>query len=74
MVISSYITSWVPINNNNKKKKIRPTYDEIMMKPSIYDEICDETYDVIAVKTVSTCLAQMKGCWDPECIMHKVAY
>ena len=26
----------------------------------------DETYDVIAVNTISKCLAQMKGCWDPE--------
>ena len=33
-------------------KKIRPTYDE--------------TCDVIAVKTVSKCLARMKGCWDPK--------
>ena len=38
-------------------KKIRPTYDEIMM---------NKTYDVIAVKTVSKYLARTKGCWDPE--------
>jgi hypothetical protein len=25
-----------------------------------------KTYDKIAVKTVSKCLARMKGCWDPE--------
>ena len=29
----------------------------MMMKPG---------YDEIAVKTVSKCLAHMKGCWDPE--------
>ena len=28
--------------------------------------IDDETYDGIAVKTVSKCLARMKGYWDPE--------
>ena len=36
----------------NKKKKIRPIYNE--------------TYDEIAVKTASKCLAHMKACWDPE--------
>ena len=35
-----------------ESQSIRPTYDE--------------TYDKIAVKTVSKCLARMKGCWDPE--------
>ena len=30
------------------------------------DEIHDETYDVIAVKTVSKCLARMKACWGPQ--------
>ena len=31
-----------------------------------YDETYDEIYDVIAMKTVSKCLARMKDCWDPE--------
>ena len=52
-------------------KKIWPIYDEIMMKiihDEIYDETYDETYmyDVLAVRTVSKCLARIKGCWDPE--------
>jgi hypothetical protein len=31
-----------------------------------YDENWWWNYDEIAVKTVSKCLAPMKGCWDPE--------
>jgi hypothetical protein len=26
----------------------------------------DGNYDEIALKTLSNCLARMKGCWDPE--------
>ena len=54
-----FITSWVPIN----KKKVWPTYDEIIMKPmmkwwwNLWWNCCE---------TVSKCLAHMKGCWDPE--------
>ena len=40
------------IPSPNQQIKICPTYDE--------------TYDEIAVKTVSNCLARMKGYWDPE--------
>ena len=46
-----FITSRIPIN----KKKT----DEI-------EVIDDETYDEIAVETVSKCLARMSGYWDPE--------
>ena len=42
-------------------KEIRPTYDD-----EIDDATYDKIYDVIAVKTVSKCLARMKGCWDPQ--------
>ena len=31
-----------------------------------YDLNDDETYDEIAVKPVSKCLARMKGYWGPE--------
>ena len=51
----------VHIPSPNQQKEIRPTYDD-----EIDDATYDKIYDVIAVKTVSKCLARMKGCWDPQ--------
>ena len=41
------------IPSPNQQKRILPT-----------DEVAN--YDENALKTVSKCLARMKGCWDPE--------
>ena len=48
-----FIKSRVTINKINSQ-----TYDEIIMD--------DETYDEVAMKIVSKCLACIKGYWDPE--------
>ena len=65
-----FTTYYITFQSPNPQKRIQPTYNEIMMKYDEiwwnYDETYDETYDVIAMKAVSKCLAWMKGCWDPE--------